>query len=179
MRARRRLAGAVRALLVESGLWTALRTRPFSRVPAADAAPHALFVTAIDTRPHAPSRRGRAGRPRGRLRRPASPRIAKLHARHHLSAWPRLEHRAAPARGATVEEFAGPHPAGTPGTHIHLLSPVDPERSVWHIGYQDVAAIGHLFATGRLDVERVIALAGPACSARGCCARAWARRSTS
>jgi Na+-transporting NADH:ubiquinone oxidoreductase subunit A len=32
---------------------------------------------------------------------------------------------------------------------------------VWHTGYQDVAAIGHLLANGRIDVERVIALAGP------------------
>ena len=39
---------------------------------------------------------------------------------------------------------------------------MDAERSVWHIGYQDVAAIGHLFSTGRLDVERVVSLAGPA-----------------
>ena len=34
-------------------------------------------------------------------------------------------------------------------------------RTAWHIGYQDVAAIGRLLATGQLDVERVITLAGP------------------
>jgi Na+-transporting NADH:ubiquinone oxidoreductase subunit A len=38
---------------------------------------------------------------------------------------------------------------------------VDLERTVWHIGYQDVAAVGRLFTTGKLEVERVIALAGP------------------
>ena len=48
-------AAAVRALLLESGLWTAFRTRPYSRVPAADAVPAAIFVTAMDTRPHAPA----------------------------------------------------------------------------------------------------------------------------
>ena len=32
---------------------------------------------------------------------------------------------------------------------------------VWSIGYQDVIAIGKLFATGQLWTERVIALAGP------------------
>mgnify|MGYP002015554400 CR=1 FL=1 len=37
--------------LVESGLWTALRTRPFSRTPAPDAVPTDIFVTAIDTQP--------------------------------------------------------------------------------------------------------------------------------
>jgi len=60
-----------------------------------------------------------------------------------------------------VEQFAGPHPSGTVGLHIHRLRPVNRERSVWHIGYQDVAAVGKLFSTGRLDVSRVISIAGP------------------
>ncbi|MEP7283450.1 MAG: NADH:ubiquinone reductase (Na(+)-transporting) subunit A, partial [Rubrivivax sp.] len=51
--------------------------------------------------------------------------------------------------------------AGNAGTHIHFLSPVDLERRVWHIGYQDVAAVGRLLRSGRLDVQRVVALAGP------------------
>ena len=37
--------------LQQSGLWTAFRTRPFSRVPHSDSRPHSIFVTAIDTRP--------------------------------------------------------------------------------------------------------------------------------
>ncbi|MEM1063841.1 MAG: hypothetical protein AAGJ97_16070, partial [Planctomycetota bacterium] len=44
----------VQANLIESGLWTAIRTRPFSKVPVPGEAPHALFVTAIDTSPLAP-----------------------------------------------------------------------------------------------------------------------------
>ena len=40
-----------RGNLIDSGLWTTLRTRPFSRIPAPDATPSALFVTAIDTNP--------------------------------------------------------------------------------------------------------------------------------
>ena len=63
---------------------------------------------------------------------------------------------------AEVAEFDGPHPAGLVGTHIHLLDPVSAKKVVWHIGYQDVIAIGKLFTTGELHSERVIALAGPA-----------------
>ncbi|MCP5093721.1 MAG: NADH:ubiquinone reductase (Na(+)-transporting) subunit A, partial [Gammaproteobacteria bacterium] len=58
-------------------------------------------------------------------------------------------------------EFSGPHPAGAPGTHIHFIEPVSEQKVVWHIGYQDVIAVGKLFATGRLPVDRVISLAGP------------------
>jgi len=34
-------------------------------------------------------------------------------------------------------------------------------KSVWHVGYPDVIAIGALFATGKLDVERITAVGGP------------------
>lgn len=66
-----------------------------------------------------------------------------------------------PAANAQVEEFAGPHPAGLPGTHIHFLMPASAKRTVWHIGYQDVIAIGQLFTTGELNSQRVIAIGGP------------------
>jgi Na+-transporting NADH:ubiquinone oxidoreductase subunit A len=47
-----------------------------------------------------------------------------------------------------------------PGTHIHHLDPVAADRTVWHIGYQDVIAIGKLFGEGKLWVERIVALGG-------------------
>jgi Na+-transporting NADH:ubiquinone oxidoreductase subunit A len=61
----------------------------------------------------------------------------------------------------SVHEFEGPHPAGLPGTHIHFVDPVREGRSVWHLGYADVAAVGTLQRTGRLPVERIVAVAGP------------------
>ncbi len=154
-------ADEVRALLIESGLWTALRMRPFSRVPAPASSPRALFITAIDTRPHAPSVDVvLAGRMADFQVGVAC--LAKLTGGTTYLCVAPGSSAAVPAVGnVKLETFAGPHPAGNAGTHIHFLSPVDLERTVWHIGYQDVAAIGRLFATGRLDVERVIAIAGP------------------
>ena len=46
-------AESVRELLLEAGLWPALRTRPFARVASPTDSPAAIFVTATDTRPHA------------------------------------------------------------------------------------------------------------------------------
>ena len=42
---------AVQAQLLASGLWTALRTRPFSKSPVPGTEPAAIFVTAMDTNP--------------------------------------------------------------------------------------------------------------------------------
>jgi len=60
-----------------------------------------------------------------------------------------------------VHQFAGPHPAGNAGTHIHKIDPVSARKSVWSIGYQDVIAMAKLFTTGKVSVERIVSLAGP------------------
>jgi Na+-transporting NADH:ubiquinone oxidoreductase subunit A len=64
--------------------------------------------------------------------------------------------------GNVVTEFAGKHPAGLVGTHIHFLKPVGADKFVWHLNYQDVIAFGNLFTTGNIDATRVVSLAGPA-----------------
>ena len=154
-------ADDIRALLRESGSWTALRTRPYSRVPSPDAAPHALFITAIDSRPHAPDA-GAVLAPRAADFETGVLALSKLCAGKTYVCVAPESHIAVPVtERVVVETFAGPHPAGTAGLHIERLDPVGAARTAWHIGYQDVAAIGRLLATGRLDVERVISLAGP------------------
>ena len=154
-------AGYVRQQLVQSGLWTALRQRPFSRIPAIDARPQAIFVNVIDTNPLAAD-------PSVIVQSRPAEFIAGLEALSTLIEEPL---RVCHAPGitlpgeelavATFHVFSGPHPAGLVGTHIHFLSPVREGISVWHIGYQDVIAVGHLFRTGEILTDRVIALGGP------------------
>ncbi|MDR0736047.1 MAG: Na(+)-translocating NADH-quinone reductase subunit A [Zoogloeaceae bacterium] len=152
-------AAKVRENLQQSGLWTAFRTRPFSRIPAADAIPASLFITAIDTHPLAVD-------PAIVLAEYADDftrgiRVLSRLGKIFLCAGEKGDIPGTDLPGVTLERFFGPHPAGLPGTHIHFLDPVDARKSVWHVGYQDVIAIGKLFATGQLWVERVISLAGP------------------
>ncbi len=154
-------ADGVKKALLDSGLWTAMRTRPFSRVPQADATPKSLFVTATDSNPLAPD-------PNVVLDGRMEDFHRGLAALTKLTEGPTYLCRApgskidAGASGAKVEEFGGKHPAGTVGYHIHVLDPVYRGKEVWHIGYQDVARFGRTLATGRLDVERVVSIAGPA-----------------
>ena len=149
----------VRDQLISSGLWTALRTRPYSKTPAVDSKPSSIFVTAMDTNPLAAD--------------PAV--IIKQHAADFetgLKVLSRLgkvwlckaEGASIPGEsvsGVSTESFAGPHPAGLPGTHIHNLDPVNEVKTVWQINYQDVIAFGVLFSQGKIWTDRYVALAGP------------------
>lgn len=153
----------VQALLLESGLWTALRARPFGRVADPAASPHSIFITAMDTNPLAPSVTAALEGREDDFQRGIQM-VAKLTEGSVFLCKAPGDAIPTPSGVASlqVEEFAGPHPAGTVGVHIHHLDPVDRSKTVWHLGYQDVAAIGHLFATGKLDCRRVVSVAGPA-----------------
>ena len=151
----------LRALLVESGLWTSLRARPFSKVPEPGSQPRALFVTTIDTNPLAVDPDVVYGEAADDFQLGLKL-VAKLcDGPTYLCIADGSAIRGGMNTPVEVETFKGPHPAGTPGLHIHLLSPVSRERSAWHIGYQDVIAVARLAKTGRLPVERIVALGGP------------------
>jgi Na+-transporting NADH:ubiquinone oxidoreductase subunit A len=147
--------------LVTSGLWTAFRTRPFSRTPAVGDAPHSIFVTAIDTNPVAgnPLTVIAAQRDSFALGLDVVARLTE--GKVYLCTAPGADVPTGRSGRVAVETFEGPHPAGLAGTHIHFLDPVSAAKTVWTIGYQDVIAIGRLFETGQLRAERVVALGGP------------------
>ena len=150
----------VRNNLLDSGLWTAIRSRPYGKTPFPDASPNSIFVTAIDTQPLA-----------------ANPKVVIANnSEHFVSGLIVLSRFGVPVHlctapdsgipgedieGVSLHEFGGPHPAGLVGTHIHFIDPVGPSKSVWHLNYQDVIAIGCLFTEGRLMTDRVISIGGP------------------
>ena len=150
--------------LLNSGLWTALRTRPFSKVPDPATVPHSLFINAMDSNPLAANPEIVASETPDDfinginiLSRLTEGRVFLCRAAGSFAG---LESQGL-ASNVQVESFSGPHPAGLTGTHIHYLDPVTLTKWVWSINYQDVMAVGRLFSTGKLNVERVIALSGP------------------
>ena len=154
----------VRAQLIASGMWTSFRTRPYSKVPGVETSPANIFISAIDTQPLS-----------------ADPEnIIKLNKEHflfglsvikklgdcpiHLSLGESSELDLSEDDQLRLHSFSGPHPAGLVGTQMHFISPATLTNINWTIGYQDVIAIGQLFQTGLINVERVISLGGPQAS---------------
>ena len=150
---------ALQSLLTTSGCWQSFRTRPFGRLADPQILPGAIFVTAMDTAPL-------AGDPAPAIRRYETWFRLGATALRHLTEGSvyicHAAHASLPVPdGTTSVGITGRHPAGLPGTHIHHIHPVGPDRMVWHGGYQDVIGIGCLLDTGRIWSQRVVALTGP------------------
>lgn len=154
-------AQQIKQNLLDSGLWTAFRTRPYSKVPDPDTIPSSIFVTAMDSNPLAVR----------------SDVVIAAHAQDFVNGleviskltsgklfvctYPEVAIPTVENDAVTRADFSGPHPCGLVGTHIHFLDPISVTKTVWHLDYQDVIAIGKLFTTGSLFTERIISLAGP------------------
>lgn len=150
--------------LCASGLWTALRTRPYSKVPQPGTAPEAIYITALDTEPLAPN-------PELAISEQAEAFAKGVQTLSLLTDGPTYLCQAggdalpgSDLDGVEAASFSGPHPAGLAGTHMHFLTPPSADKFVWTIGYQDVIAIGQLMLTGTLDAARIVALTGPECA---------------
>ena len=152
---------AVRELLLESGVWVALRGRPFGRVANPADRPHSVFVTAVDTHPLAPSLEVATQGAAVPFERGVAALCRLTDGPVFVCTAPNSALSVSTGGQVRYEQFAGPHPAGTVGLHIHMLDAVDRRKVVWHLGVQDVIAIGRLFETGLLDPFRVVSLGGP------------------
>nr|VFJ61954.1 MAG: Na+-transporting NADH:ubiquinone oxidoreductase subunit A [Candidatus Kentron sp. FW] len=164
-------ASRIKENLLASGLWTAFRTRPYSKVPSPDSSPHAIFVTAMDSNPLSVKADVVIDAHWQDFKDGVTILTRLTGSKVFVCRYPRSNtptdwNGSALSEDAgkdkvVVAEFTGPHPAGLPGTHIHFLEPVSAQKMAWHIGYQDVIAIGKLFTSGRILVDRTVALAGP------------------
>jgi len=150
--------------LAAAGLWTSFRTRPYSKVPASDERPAAIYVTATDSEPL-------SAEPSMIINEASDAFVAGLKAvtiltegKTFLCQSDGVDLPGTDVAGVETASFAGPHPAGLAGTHMHFLEPPRADKFVWTIGYQDVIAIGRLLATGHYDPTRIIALTGPMCA---------------
>ena len=162
--ARKLPAETIKQQLIDSGQWTSLKARPFGRVADPATTPTGVFITAIDTHPHAPD-------PEQVIALEAEAfevgqvLLANLVACPvYLCAAPGAQMPQAVHERLSRHDFAGPHPAGLAGTHVHFLMGASVEKIAWTVGYQDVIAMGRLFLDGALYTDRIISLAGPAVS---------------
>ena len=151
----------IRKNLISSGLWTAFRTRPFSKIPAINSNPSNIFITAIDTNPLGPNVNKIIEMNESLFNSGLKVIKSLTEQPIHLCVDSNFSLDLEKDSQLINHIFSGPHPAGLAGTHMHFISPATLKNVNWTINYQDVIAFGELFLTGELPIDKIVSLAGP------------------
>lgn len=165
--ATRKFSGDIKEQMLQSGMWTMLRQRPFGTTPNPDSQPKAIVISCFDSAPLAVdydfALQGREEDFCRGLEALASLTDGTLYAclRPGQKMASIVEQTAKTTGNMQVRYFSGPHPAGNVGTQIACLCPINKGETVWTMNPQDVATLGHLAKTGEYCPEKVIAVAGP------------------
>ena len=146
--------------LLKSGLWTTILQRPYGIVANPADQPKAVFVSAFDSAPLAPNMNYVLKGEQQNLQKGMEV-LAKLAGGNvNLSVRAKAEGEMPELKNVTLHTFEGKHPVGNVGVQIHNIDPISKGEIVWTVNIQDVAAIGRLFATGKVDLHKVVALTG-------------------
>ena len=151
-------AEEVKNHLFASGCWPFIKQRPYDVVANPDQAPKAIFISAHATAPLAANLEYTLADKVQELQT-AITAVAKLtEGKVHFSIGANsiFENLS----GVELHRVYGPHPSGNVGTQIAQLDPINKGEFVWVITPQDLVVIGELLLTGKLNVERTIALTG-------------------
>ncbi|MBN2214954.1 MAG: Na(+)-translocating NADH-quinone reductase subunit A [Bacteroidales bacterium] len=148
--------------LLNSGLWPAIRQRPYDIIAGPDDEPKAIFISAFDTAPLAPDY-DFIVKESGTEFQTGINALAKLtRGKVHLNI--NGEYPASKvftgAENVQLNSFTGPHPAGNAGIQIHHIDPVNKGDVIWYVTPQDIISIGRLFLHGIYDPSKIIALTG-------------------
>jgi Na+-transporting NADH:ubiquinone oxidoreductase subunit A len=154
-------ANEVRKNLIKSGLWTAFRTRPFSKIPSIESNPSNVFITAMDTNPLGPNVNSILATHEDLFKAGLDVLKTFTKVNIHICGDSNFPIKIEKEDQLINHTFKGPHPAGLAGTHMHFISPATLTNINWTLNYQDLIAFGQLFLTGKLPIERIVSLAGP------------------
>ncbi len=148
--------------MLDSGLWPAIRQRPYNIIANPCDKPKSIHISCFDTAPLAPDYdfiihgKGEAFQygidilnklcnNKVYLNIPNNEGVSKVFLN---------------AKNVIITKFSGPHPAGNVGIQIHHIDPINKGETVWFTNPQDVVKIGKLFMEGKYDGTKIIALTG-------------------
>ena len=157
-------ADDIKAAMLQCGLWTQLRQRPFGTIANPDDKPKAIFVSAFDSAPLAPDY-DFALQGKETFFAKGLEALSKLtNGEVHICFRPNqklAEQFSIINSQLSIHFVNGPHPAGNIGTQIAHIDPINKGEVVWTMNLQDVAVLGELVSTGVYNPEKIIAVAGP------------------
>ncbi len=148
------------ALLLESGLWSMLIQRPYGIIADPEQTPKAIAVSTFDSAPLAIDYSFALKEDLASIQKGVEVLAALTPGKVHFGLQAKAKSPFSALSGVEFTSFAGKHPAGNVGVQIHHVCPVGKGETVWTINIQDLAIVGRLFLTGKVDMTKVVAVGG-------------------
>lgn len=152
----------MKELLLTAGLWPFVIQRPYGIIASENDTPRDIFVTLFDTAPLAPDMELIINAQRADFEKGIQVLSKLTSGKVYLGAnETNSDKTLAVAKGnVEAQQFRGAHPTGCVGVQINHIAPVNKGEIIWTVDAQAVAIIGRFFATGKVDMTKIIALAG-------------------
>ncbi|MFR9532934.1 MAG: Na(+)-translocating NADH-quinone reductase subunit A [Rikenellaceae bacterium] len=147
-------------MLLNSGLWSMLIARPYGVIADPNQTPKAIFVSTFDSAPLAPDYNFVLASELANIQRGVEVLGRLTEGKVHFGVRQGAQSTFSNVAGVEVNSFAGKHPAGNVGVQIHHVDPINKGEVVWCVNIQDLAIIGRLFSTGKVDMTKIVAVAG-------------------
>jgi Na+-transporting NADH:ubiquinone oxidoreductase subunit A len=142
--------------LADAGLFSVFRTRPFDLIPSSEQHPEHIFINALDTNPFATNPRHILDENIDQFRTGVEL-VSKLTNGTVFVCQSPGTPLCNTSKNRIVDvAINGPHPAGNTSTLVNQIYPINRNRLVWAIDYQEVCALGYLLDTGSVHNKRVV-----------------------
>ena len=150
--------------LLEGGLFSHIRARPFYRLANPKIPPRSIFIKAIETGPFVPEAEmqivGKEEEFSLGLEALAKLVDCPIHLvyKKGTASQPLLQ-----AKHVIHHTVEGPHPAGNVSVHIQAIDPIKSlSDTVWTLNILGVLHLGSFIRHGKLALDRIVSVAGPA-----------------
>ncbi|MAV64072.1 MAG: NADH:ubiquinone reductase (Na(+)-transporting) subunit A [Candidatus Marinimicrobia bacterium] len=148
--------------LLDSGLWSYFRQRPFSKVPDPDVVPRAIFLSMHQTAPFSLDLEHVFENNKNEILEGLNLLSSLTDGKVFLS----LKKGSTffdefDLEGLNINYFAGPHPSGNIGVQIHHIEPISSSTDlVYYLSIQDLVSIVKTFKSGAYDFKKIISCGG-------------------
>ena len=148
--------------LLQSGLWSSIRQRPYSTIADPTVSPKAIFISGFDNGPLAIDYdfvlQGKGEAFQTGL--DALIKLSKGKVHLNLNAKDTKTEVLLNAKNVNINLIEGKYPASMIGAQIAAIDPINKGEVVWMVNAQDVVTIGNLFLKGKYIPEKLFAVAG-------------------
>ena len=147
--------------LLKSGLWTTIIQRPYGIIANPKDSPKSIYISTFESAPLSPNYNFTLKNEIDNFQEGVNILSKLTDGQVNVNIDADISDNIfANIQNANINKFTGKHPKGNVGIQIHKLTPINKGDIVWTVNPQDVVFIGKLFKTGKLDLSKIIAVAG-------------------